>query len=1649
MLNESPRKTKSQRKGRKENIKKETKKKQAKKKEKTRYKIEKEIIENTIITSNQSKYWFINAWIIVDNNKYQLIKLMADTGATLCVINEQFARKYYPKQIKSLARSLTAFTCGKKPLKLNHYIDLKFINPSNKQLITTIEFYLIPNTSVNFIASHYLLNKLGYKFSKIPPKYKSYEHTPEQDTNFGTCNRWDEPRMQIKAPKKQIKTKARAKDKSNIYNIAQAIQNDDDSHLLKTPYQEYIDACETPMQTVANAQINQITFIKAKNKIFKILPKYSLLLHISNFGASEEELKKIKQLTKDRPLKATPMEHIKNISTKLYTKTIKLLQTKYHKLFAKYQSQRRIIPKWEFKIDLIPEAKNEVIFKPQYPLNEEKRLVFIHHTKMNIRNGMFVPNNTSPHNVPAIIIKRKDGRLRLAYDLTKLNAKTTTVQSHIPTYNYLFEKLRGKGKFSVTDAKNFFEGISLRHKDRDLVHVTTPIGEYNITCGTYGFKNISTMAQDIVNRIIKPLPRAGAFIDDIFIKHNPDASDDELLNDITTLFDRINDAGLLLHPEKTYLFVDEIEFLGYLFTQEGTIPQRKYIQKVLKFKRPTNKKEIQSYLGTVQYIARYLYKLAEWSQALNKLTQADCKAKWGKEQDYAFDQIQKQVNNIKLLSHPTPNGTFLVQCDASKYAISGVLYQRQYSTQHNRYIWKLIEFYSKQVDKSLLHHPIMVKECLAIVYSVTHWQHFLLRKMFYLDTDHKNIIHLYDDDEQKAANMRKKQIFITMQYALLPYHFKIAHISGDKIPFADYLSRDGNKYNDMEINLISPQYNTQFDRLNYLRTYDHINAIRHITNKIDTEPVLPIISIKQVSSHSNTIHKNHKLYLSDSNTFRNVIHNIFTKDHYLQNHSKNIAIRWIKENKKQIKYTPEQAAVNAIKNPPKSILKNKKTSKSTKIYANYVQIYNTNEKNREDMLDNSIILAQINTIRNMNLFKNHKVTSNMIYNIKRNINELYEHKRKRNVIQNSKKQKYLTPIQRINKYIKYNNHNNNQINQIEDPNYYVNESGLRRSLRTTKQAKTFYDESNESQEEQKTDTIPKKGIKDAKENKTCQKSTCPKSNSCTQKYTQQHSNPKSTHTQDSLVYNEKKREKKIPTNINDIFTHTLATVNEPDKAQQVLQPENILNEQQIDLICINIRAAIQHNTHNSPYFQTYFRFIHNLIKSNAFYIADNNLLCIKADKKHPKPRVVLPVKLIKTAIEYIHKSTHRNHPGIQQTQKQIEQIYWWYKYNTDVRNYVNTCHECQITKGSKRYNIGKLIPLNANTHGEIVHFDFAGPFHKKLNILVMVDNYTGAVMFKATKSQTAQEVVRCLMNEWMPYHGLPRNFITDRGAGFIAEINQRICKIIGIKKLFTSRYHPQTNGKAERMVQELKKQLRILNIQLNNTLTNNYTPAQQNLAIKQIKILLPSIQFACNQRIRHFSNTSPHQMLYGSNLPTIEDVALKINQLNELRDNIKKDKSYKSKYQLITELTQQLSILQSQFNKDKQKYIIIMKRNFDKHKTKEPKEQFKIGDYVAYYIGDRANTTRKLRQRFTGPWQIIEQLNENTYKIANKDATISMCCHVQMLKKYNKDHFTPLINYEQSEKEKRKIQNRQRSKKKANKVPNTRTSHKQDNKNKE
>ena len=234
-------------------------------------------------------------------------------------------------------------------------------------------------------------------------------------------------------------------------------------------------------------------------------------------------------------------------------------------------------------------------------------------------------------------------------------------------------------------------------------------------------------------------------------------------------------------------------------------------------------------------------------------------------------------------------------------------------------------------------------------------------------------------------------------------------------------------------------------------------------------------------------------------------------------------------------------------------------------------------------------------------------------------------------------------------------------------------------------------------------------------------------------------------------------------------------------------------------------------------------------------------------------------------------------------------------------------------------------------------------------------------------------------------------------------------KLLRIHKIFTSAYHPQSDAKSERVVQEMKKALRMINITLDEEFTDIDNKTNINTLIKQITLLLPAIQFSINQKFHTITQVSPHMLLYGTNLRDIADHKIE----NQIMNELPKQFDNESKYELVKQLRVLLNSAKQQKDAKHEKYVIIMKDYHDLNKTED---DFEIGDLVAYYVGDRASTNKKLQLRFSGPWRVLKRLHHNTLVIKNTDDGEKLACHVCMLKHYHKGKFTPLSEYERSKK---------------------------------
>ncbi|CAF1547640.1 unnamed protein product, partial [Rotaria sordida] len=116
---------------------------------------------------------------------------------------------------------------------------------------------------------------------------------------------------------------------------------------------------------------------------------------------------------------------------------------------------------------------------------------------------------------------------------------------------------------------------------------------------------------------------------------------------------------------------------------------------------------------------------------------------------------------------------------------------------------------------------------------------------------------------------------------------------------------------------------------------------------------------------------------------------------------------------------------------------------------------------------------------------------------------------------------------------------------------------------------------------------------------------------------------------------------------------------------------------------------------------------------------------------------------------------------------------------------------------------GFLQPIQPpNDVFQILGMDWWGPTIPSLSgnryVLVVTDRLSGYVFATASPTNTAQDTARILMEKIILVHGPPDILITDQGTHFKNELLQAISKLVGCAHIFSTPYHPQTNGQTER-----------------------------------------------------------------------------------------------------------------------------------------------------------------------------------------------------------------------------------------------------------
>ena len=190
---------------------------------------------------------------------------------------------------------------------------------------------------------------------------------------------------------------------------------------------------------------------------------------------------------------------------------------------------------------------------------------------------------------------------------------------------------------------------------------------------------------------------------------------------------------------------------------------------------------------------------------------------------------------------------------------------------------------------------------------------------------------------------------------------------------------------------------------------------------------------------------------------------------------------------------------------------------------------------------------------------------------------------------------------------------------------------------------------------------------------------------------------------------------------------------------------------------------------------------------------------------------VLPTSLRKEALCHLHDDPTSGHMGVEKTSDKVRDRFYWPGYSNDIEQYVLSCAVCQERTAATPRPCASLVPISVCRPFQMVAMDFGPELPKSLAgnkyYLVISDYYTKWPEVVAVPDQKASTVAHALVQELIPRHGVPEILHSDQGKAFESEVIKELCSILGIKKVRTSPYHPQSDGLVERLNRTLLQML--------------------------------------------------------------------------------------------------------------------------------------------------------------------------------------------------------------------------------------------------
>ncbi|KAH6596909.1 hypothetical protein BASA50_004844 [Batrachochytrium salamandrivorans] len=360
-----------------------------------------------------------------------------------------------------------------------------------------------------------------------------------------------------------------------------------------------------------------------------------------------------------------------------------------------------------------------------YQLTREEDKVMQEWISENLAKG-FIRNSSSPYGAPCFFVKQKD-KLRLCMDYRGLNKQTIKDRNPIPLISEMLRTLSIGKIFTTLDLRGAYNLLRIKEGDEPKTAFITKYGQFEFLVMPFGLANAPAQFQRMMNSLFRHMISKFVlvYLDDIVVYSDNLEDHKEHVRQVLQI---LKDNNLFCKAEKCHFYQTEIKYLGYIISPNGTSMDPSKISAVQDWPTPKKVRELQVFLGFTNFYRALVSGYSDITCHLTKLLKKDVPFSWGPEQETSFKKLKDAFARPGFLAHPNDEQPFILETDASDFAISGVLHQHDQTN-----TLRPVAFYSRQMNNAERNYDIYDKELLAVVESFKHWRHLLQVAMADLD----------------------------------------------------------------------------------------------------------------------------------------------------------------------------------------------------------------------------------------------------------------------------------------------------------------------------------------------------------------------------------------------------------------------------------------------------------------------------------------------------------------------------------------------------------------------------------------------------------------------------------------------------------------------------------------------------------------------------------------------------------------------------------------------------------------------------------------------------------------------------------------------------------------------------------------------------